>query len=107
LQEAVQSREVGHTHQSQRLAQFAMLAQPHFGFAKSPVLVTDQTENGQQLWLRELVLAESASVTREHRPADFQGDAGNRQESGFGHHPSCPDSKQQFQRIAYLEFSLS
>ena len=49
-----------------------MLAQPHFGFAKGPVLVTHQAENGQQLWLRELVLAETASVTREHRPGDLQ-----------------------------------
>jgi len=37
LQEAIESREIGHTRQSQRLAQFAMLAQPHFRFAKGPV----------------------------------------------------------------------
>src|SRR6202165_589107 len=107
LQEAIQSREVGHAHQPQRLAQFAVLAQPHFGFAKGPVLVTHQTTDRQQLRLRELALAESASVPREHRPADLQGDASKRQESDFGHRPSCLRSKQQFQPIWYLEFSLS
>ncbi|MGA2511781.1 MAG: hypothetical protein ABSG27_16295, partial [Candidatus Acidiferrales bacterium] len=30
-----------------------------------------------------------------------------RQKSNFGHRASCLDSKQQFQRIGYLEFSLS
>jgi hypothetical protein len=35
-----------------------MLAQPYFGFAKGPVLLAHQTENGQQLRLVELVLAE-------------------------------------------------
>ncbi|MGA8234670.1 MAG: hypothetical protein WB795_24550 [Candidatus Acidiferrales bacterium] len=37
LQEAVQSREVGLTS-SRRLSQFAMLTQPHLGFAKGPTL---------------------------------------------------------------------
>jgi hypothetical protein len=38
LQEAVHSREVGQAHQFQRLSQFAMLSQPHLGFAKGPRL---------------------------------------------------------------------
>ena len=54
LQETVQCREVGHTSQPQHLAQFAMLAQTHLGFAKGPVFVTHQAENGQQLRLGEL-----------------------------------------------------
>jgi hypothetical protein len=54
-----------------------------------------------------LVLAESASVTREHRPRNLQGDASERQESDFGHRPSCLCRKQHFQPIWYLEFSLS
>jgi hypothetical protein len=107
LEEAIQSREVRHARQSQRLAQLAVFAQPHFGFAKGPVFVTHQAENGQQLRLVELVLAETASVTREHRLRDLQGDASKRQKSNFGHRASCLDSKQQFQRIGYLEFSLS
>src|SRR6202035_5539787 len=68
LKKAIQRREIGHAHQPQRLAQLAMLAQSDFGFAKSPVFVAHQAENGQQLRLCELVFAESASITREHRP---------------------------------------
>jgi hypothetical protein len=63
--------------QPQRLAEFAMLAQPHLGFAKGPVLVTHQAENRQQLGLVEQALAEATS----HRLGDLQGDAGKRQES--------------------------
>src|SRR4029077_13373351 len=106
LQEAIQGREIGHAPEPQRLAQLAVFAQSHLGFAKGPVLVTHQAENGQQLRLVELVLAETASVTREHRLGDLQGDASERQESDFGHRASCLDSKQQFQRTGYLEFSL-
>jgi hypothetical protein len=107
LQKAIPCREVGHAPQPQRWAQFAMLAQPYFGFAKGPVLLAHQTENGQQLRLVELVPAESASVAREQRLGDLQGDAGERQESNFGHGTSCLGSKQQFQPLRYLEFSLS
>jgi hypothetical protein len=107
LQKAIQSREIGHAHQPQCLAQLAVLAQPHLGFAKGPVLVTHQAENGQQLRLVELVLAETASVTRKPRLRDLQGDASERQESDFGHYASCLGSKQQFQRTGYLEFSWS
>lgn len=34
LQETIQRSEIGHTGESQRLTQFAMFAEPHFGFAK-------------------------------------------------------------------------
>jgi hypothetical protein len=67
--------------------------------------VTYRTENGQQLRLRELVLAETGSLRRENRPADLQGDASTRQESDFGHRPSCLQSKQQFGTTGYLELS--
>jgi hypothetical protein len=89
------------------LAPFALFAQPHFGFAKGPVLVAHQAKNGQQLRLIELLLAESAAVTRQHRLGDLQGDARKGQESDFGHRASCLGSKQQIQSTAYLEFSLS
>jgi hypothetical protein len=107
LQKAIQRREVRHARQSQRLAQFAMFAQPHFGFAKGPVFVAHQAKNGQQLRLIEWVLAETASVTWEHRLRDLQGDASKGQESDFGHRASCLRSKQQIQRTGYLEFSSS
>src|SRR5579862_229877 len=107
LEKTIQSREIGNAHQPQSLAQFAVLAQPHFGFAKRPVLVAHQAENGQQLRLIELALAESDSVAWEHRLAYLHGDASKGQESDFGHRPSCQHSKQQIQPIEYLEFSLS
>jgi hypothetical protein len=78
LQETIQCREVRHAHKSQHLAQFAMLAQPHLGFTKGPVFVTQQAENGQQLRLGKLVFAETASVAREHRPGNLQSDASKR-----------------------------
>ena len=62
LEKTVLRREVGHTRQSQRVTQFVVLAQAHLGFAKSPVLVAHQTEDGQQLRLSELVLAEACSI---------------------------------------------
>jgi len=55
LQETAQRREGGHTRQPQHLPQFTVLAQAHLGLAKVPVLVAHQTEDGQQLRLRELV----------------------------------------------------
>jgi hypothetical protein len=82
-----------------------MLVQPHFGFAKGPVLVTHQAENRQQLRLREMLLAASASVALEHRPADLQGDGSKMQESDFGHRTSYLSSKQQSQTVGYRDFS--
>jgi hypothetical protein len=83
-----------------------VLAQTHLGFAKGPVLVPHQTEDRQQLRLGELVFAETASVAREHRLRDFEGDAGKRQESDLGHRSSCLGGKQQFQGTGYDEFSM-
>ena len=94
LQKVIQSREIGHTRQSQRLAQLAVFAQPHLGFSKGPIFLAHQAKNGQQLRLIELVLAETASVTREHRLRDLRGDASKRQQSDFCHRASCLDSKQ-------------
>jgi hypothetical protein len=105
LQETVQRREVGHTRKPQCLAQFAMLAKTHLGFAKGPVFVAHQTEDGQQLRLSELVLAETASVARKHRLGDLHGDASERQESDSGHRTSCLRSKQQLCHIGYREIS--
>jgi hypothetical protein len=107
LQETIQRREVGHAGQPQRLTKLAMLAQPNFGLAKGPVLVTHQTENRKQLRLVEQALAETASITRQHRLGDLQGHAGERQESDFGHRTSCLDRKQQSRTVGYVEFSLS
>src|SRR6266478_4329622 len=97
--------EVGHTHQPQHLAQFAMLAQTHLGFTKGPVFVTHQAENGQQLRLGKLTFAETASVAREHRPGDLQSDAGKRQESDFGHRTSCLHRKPRCRSIVLSNFN--
>jgi len=58
------------------LAQFAMLAQTHLSFMKSPIFVTHQRENGQQLRLGKLAFAEMASVARAYRRRDLQGATG-------------------------------
>ena len=71
------------------LAQLAVFAQTHFGFTKSPVFVTHQAENGQQLRLGKLPFAETASVAGEHHALNCQSDAGEREESNFGHRTSC------------------
>jgi hypothetical protein len=105
LQETIQRREIGHAAKPQSLTQFPMLGQTHFGFAKGPVLVTHQAEDCQQLRLRELMLAETAAVTREHRLGHLQSDASEGQESVFGHRTSCLDSKQRFLRTCDCEFS--
>jgi hypothetical protein len=104
LQELIQGCEIGHADQSQRLTQFALFTEPHLGFAKGPILVAHQAQDRQQLGLPELVFAETAAVTREHRPADLQRDASKRQEPNSGHRTSCLDSKQLFQTTRYLEF---
>jgi hypothetical protein len=104
LQKTIQCREAGHAHKSQHLAQFAMFAQTHLGFTKGPVFVTHQAENGQQLRLVKLAFAETASLAREHRPGDLQGDAGKRQESNFGHRTSCLHRKTRGRPIAISNF---
>jgi len=48
-----------------------------------------------------------AAVARQHSPAGWQGNASERQESELGHRASCPGSRQQYQPIGYLEFTLS
>jgi len=104
LQKAIQGREVGHAPQPQRLAQFAMLAQPHFGFAKGPVFVAHQAENGQQLGLVELVLAETASVTREPCLRDLQGDPSKRQEPTSAIVPPAEVANNNFERPTISNF---
>src|ERR1700730_947915 len=105
LQKTIQGREVRHTYKPQYLAQFAMLAQTHLGFAKGPVFVTHQAENSQQLRLGKLAFAETTSVPREHRPGDLQSDAGKRQQSDFGHRTSCLHRKPRWRPIAPSNFN--
>jgi hypothetical protein len=91
----------------QHLAQLAVFAQPHFGFAKGAILITHQAKDRQQLRPCELAVAETTSITRENRSADLQGDASKRQEPDFGHHLFCLGSRQHFQRADDLEFPWS
>ena len=94
LRKVIQSREIRHARQAQGLTQFT-------------AFVAHQTENGHQPPLRKLVLTETGSEPREHRPANLQGDADKGQETGFGHRTSCLDSKQQLHTAMYVEFSWS
>jgi hypothetical protein len=106
FEKTVQRREVGHTRQSQRLTQFPMLAQPHLGFAKSPVLEAHQTKDGQQLRLPELVLAETSSIGGEHRPTYFPGGAGKYQLSNLRHRACYLRANGPLPRAGALKFSL-
>src|SRR5487761_352024 len=74
---------------------------PHLGFAKSPVLVAHQTQDDQQLRLRELVLAEASPIGWEHRPTHFQGGAGKCQESNFRHRACCLRANGPSQGLAH------
>src|SRR6516164_2239091 len=105
LQKTIQRSEIGYAGESECLTQFAMFPEPHLGFAKGPVFVAHQTENGQQLRLGELVFAETAAVARKHRFGDLQGDPSEGQESDFGHRTSCLHSKQRFSGTYDREFS--
>ncbi|MGH9685728.1 MAG: hypothetical protein ACRD5K_01370 [Candidatus Acidiferrales bacterium] len=82
---------------------FAMLAEPYFGFAKGPVLIEHQAEEGQQLRC-VMVFAETDAVAKKHGPTDLQGDASKQQESDFGHRTSCLGNKKQSRTTAYVEF---
>src|SRR6202040_3540822 len=66
-----------------------MLAQAHLGFAESPVGIAHQTENGQQLRLRELVFAKTTPVARRNRRGHIHTHAGKGQESDLWHRTSC------------------
>src|SRR5271170_2083715 len=88
-QEPVQSGVVRYAPQLQDLAQLAVLAETHFGFSESPVFVTHQAEDGQQLRLGELVFAETTPVGRKNRRGYIHSHASKRQESDFGHRTSC------------------
>ena len=97
-QEAVQSRVVRHAPQWQDLAQLAVLAETHLGFAKSPVRIAHQAENGQQLRLGEWVFAETTALGRQNTP----GYAGKGQESDFWHPTSCSIRKHSLPRFVDL-----
>jgi hypothetical protein len=62
-----------------------MLGQTAFRLAKSPVFVTHQTENRKQLGLRELMLAETATVGRQNPARDLRRHPSKRQQPNFSH----------------------
>jgi hypothetical protein len=101
-QEAVQSRVVRYAPQWQDLAQLAVLAETHLGFAKSPVRLAHQAENGQQLRLGEWVFAETTALGRQNTPGYIAGHAGKGQESDFWHPTSCSIRKHSLPRFVDL-----
>src|SRR6266852_8154477 len=105
-QEAIQRGVVRHDLQVQNFPQVAMLAQTYFGFAKGPVFVAHQTKDGQQLWLRELVFAETAAVGRQNRGGHIQSHAGKGQESDLWHPTSCLSRKPHPARFVRTEIAL-
>src|SRR5437660_3190335 len=77
----------------QSFSQVAMLGQTAFRLAKSPVFVTHQTENRQQLGLRELMFAETATVGRQNTVRDFERHPSKRHQADFGHLHLLPHQK--------------
>src|SRR5437899_10173310 len=77
----------------QSFSQVAMLGQTAFRLAKSPVFVTHQTENRQQLGLRELMFAETATVGRQNPVRDFERHPSKRHQADFGHLHLLPHQK--------------
>jgi len=102
-QEAIHGGVVGHAGQSQHGTQLRMLAQSHLGFAESPVFVTHQAEDGQQLRLGELVFAEPTPVSRKNRRGYIHRHASKRQESDFGHRTSCSIRKHLHRSLVLME----
>ena len=83
-QESIERRVVRHEAQSTGPAEFPMLPQAHLSFAKGPVLVAHDAEQGEEVGLRERMLLELAAIAGQHRtrgrhrmtrerdPADFE-----------------------------------
>src|SRR5438876_8665989 len=83
--EAKEGAVVGHRLELQRSPQLTMFSQPHFRRAKSPVLITHQTQNRQQLRLRETLRRKTMTVRRHNFAAHFQRHTGKRHKSNFTH----------------------
>src|SRR5438132_10831890 len=62
-----------------------MFSQPHFSRAESPVLITHQTQNRQQLRLRETRRRKTMTVRRHNFAAHFQRHTVKRHKSNFTH----------------------
>jgi hypothetical protein len=75
LHEPIRGREVGAPGEPDHLAQLAMFGQMHFRLREGSVFVPHEPEDCQQLWLCELVLAETTAVSRNYRFGDLQSDA--------------------------------
>lgn len=84
-EEAIQSRVVRNRSELERTAQFGMFRKPNLSFAAGPVLLAHEAQDGQQLWLRELVLTERRSIAGHIRLADVHGDACELQQTDFSH----------------------
>jgi hypothetical protein len=72
-QETIHRRVVGHARQPLYRTQLAVFTQAYLGFAESPVFVAHQTENREQLRLRELMLVETRAVGRQNSVSHLQG----------------------------------
>jgi hypothetical protein len=92
-QKTIQRGVVGHRWQMQCGAQFLVLAQAYFSFAKGPVFVAHQAQHRQQLRLGKLMFAEARAVGRQNLRGHLECHASKGQEPDLGHSPSCPIRK--------------
>src|SRR5207244_10742565 len=65
--------------------QLSMLAQANLGPAESPILISHQTQNGQQLRLGKTLRRKTVTVRRQNFPRYFQRDTGKWHQSNFAH----------------------
>ena len=76
---------IRHRLHLQRPPQLSMLAQANLGPAESPILISHQTQNGQQLRLGKTLRRKTVTVRRQNFPRYFQRDTGKWHQSNFAH----------------------
>jgi len=84
-QKAVESRVIRNGTKPQSATQFGVFGQSHFGFPVGSVLVAHEAQDGQQLWLRELVFAKRRAITRHSGGGHVQGHLREAHQTHFGH----------------------
>jgi len=84
-QKAIQRGVVGNGAKLQGETQLRVFAEPHLSFAEGPVFIAHQAEHGQQLRLRELVLAKRRAIPRHRGMSNAQRHARKSHQPYFGH----------------------
>jgi len=84
-QEAIERGVIRDRSQSERSPQLPVLGKTDFSFAKGPVLVAHEAQDGQQLRLRELVFAKAGAVARHRGLGYIPSQMREAHQTDFGH----------------------